>query len=168
MKGSTMKKEILLCLGLLMFICNCNPKNRNEEKIIVKKENSNLISTDTLKRQTVEMQLHPAVLSDPQKEVVLKITNHLNVPVSFGCDMLLEYYNEDSSCWVNALPEKYAYNLLKYELAPDKVCEMPVSLLGNRKPGRYKITKKFYRTTAPQSSPYMESVQLDLLQVASE
>ncbi|WP_455624344.1 hypothetical protein [Parabacteroides sp.] len=98
------------------------------------------VSSNVADEKSCELQMD-SVFPVSQRRIPIKIINHMDNAIEMGRnDYKLEFYNESSQTWENALPESHAYLMITDVVLPHDTLELTIYEYTGRA-GKYRVTK---------------------------
>ena len=96
--------------------------------------------TNVVDEKNCELQMD-SVFPVSQRRIPIKIINHTDNVIEMGRnDYKLEFYNESSQTWENALPKDHAYLMITDVVLPHDTLELTIYEYTGRT-GKYRVTK---------------------------
>lgn len=98
------------------------------------------VSLNVVDEKNFELQVD-SVFPISQRRIPIKIINHTDNVIEMGRnDYKLEFYNESSQTWENALPKDHAYLMITDVVLPYDTLELTIYEYTGRT-GKYRVTK---------------------------
>lgn len=99
-----------------------------------------IVPSNVVDEKNCELQVD-SVFPVSQRGIPIRIINHTDNVIELGRnDYKLEFYNESSQAWENALPESHAYLMIADAVLPHDTLELTIYEYTGRA-GRYRVTK---------------------------
>lgn len=144
-----MLKYVFYIVILLSISCKYTPKDTGIEYTF---EDTFTVSSNVVDEKLCELQVD-SVFPVSQRRIPIKIINHTNNAIEMGRnDYKLEFYNESSQTWENALPEDHAYLMITDVVLPHDTLELTIYEY-TRKIGKYRVTKNATATYDISGNP---------------
>lgn len=132
-----MLKYIFYVVISLSISCKYTPKDTEIEYTF---EDTFTVSSNVVDEKICELQVD-SVFPVSQRRIPIKIINHTDNAIEMGRnDYKLEFYNESSQTWENALPEDHAYLMITDVVLPHDTLELTIYEYTG-KIGKYRVTK---------------------------
>lgn len=98
------------------------------------------VSLNVVDEKICELQMD-SVFPVSQRRIPIRIINHTDGAIEMGRnDYKLEFYNESSQTWENALPKDHAYLMIADVVLPHDTLELTIYEYTG-KIGKYRVTK---------------------------
>ncbi|WP_297909827.1 hypothetical protein [uncultured Parabacteroides sp.] len=129
--------QIFYVTILFSTSCQYTPKDTRVEYVF---EDTVKISSNVVDEKGCELQVD-SIFPISQCRIPIKIINHMDNAIEMARnDYKLEFYNESSQTWENALPENHAYLMIADIVPPHDTLELTVYEYTG-KAGKYRVTK---------------------------
>lgn len=132
-----MLKYVFYIVILLSISCKYTPKDIGIEYTF---EDTVKVSSNVVDEKICELQVD-SVFPVSQRRIPIKIINHTDDAIEMRRnDYKLEFYNESSQTWENALPKSHAYLMIADVVLPHDTLELTIYEYTGRV-GKYRVTK---------------------------
>lgn len=124
---------------IILFCISCQ-YTKKDGVIEYTPKDTFIVSSNVVDEKICELQVD-SVFPVSQRRIPIKIINHTDNTIEMGRnDYKLEFYNESSQAWENALPKEHAYLMITDVVLPHDTLELTIYEYTGRT-GKYRVTK---------------------------
>ena len=130
---------------IILFCISCQ-YTKKDGVIEYSPKDTFIVSSNVVDEKICELQVD-SVFPVSQRRISIKIINHTDNTIKMGRnDYKLEFYNEGSQAWENALPKDHAYLMIADVVLPHDTLELTIYEYTG-KVGKYRVTKNVTATS---------------------